>query len=72
ALNLVPPWLVRTVIDEHIPSGDLSGLAGVAVAYLATLTGAFALEFAQTWTLQMTGQRIMYDLRLEIYRHFQR
>jgi ATP-binding cassette, subfamily B, multidrug efflux pump len=72
ALNLVPPWLVRQVIDVHIPSRDLSGLAGIAVVYLATLAATFALEFTQTWTLQMTGQRIMFDLRLEIYRHLQR
>ena len=34
--------------------------------------GSFVLEYVQTWTLQMTGQRIMYDMRLQIYRHLQR
>jgi ATP-binding cassette, subfamily B, multidrug efflux pump len=71
-LNLVPPWLVRQVIDVHIPSRDLSGLAGIAALYLATLAATFALEFTQTWALQMTGQRIMFDLRLAIYTHLQR
>ena len=72
ALNLVPPWLVRQVIDVHIPAGDLSGLAGIGLVYLATLSATFALEFTQTWALQMTGQRIMFDLRLEIYTRLQR
>ena len=26
----------------------------------------------QTWTLQMTGQRIMFDMRMQVYRHLQR
>jgi ATP-binding cassette subfamily B multidrug efflux pump len=72
ALALVPPFLVRQVIDVHIPAGDLSGLAIIGLTYLAALAGTFALEFVQTWTLQMTGQRIMRDLRLEIYAHLQR
>ena len=30
------------------------------------------LEYVQTWTMQMMGQRIMFDLRMDIYRHLQR
>ena len=71
-LELVPPYLTKLVIDRYIPAADLSALAGVALAYLATLAGAFALEYVQTWTMQMTGQRIMFDLRMEVYRHLQR
>ena len=71
-LELAPPYLTKLVIDRYIPAGDLSALAGVAVAYLGTLIGAFALEYVQTWTMQMTGQRIMFDLRMELYRHLQR
>ncbi len=29
-------------------------------------------EYVQTWTMQLTGQRIMFDLRMEIYGHLQR
>lgn len=72
ALALVPPWLTRQVIDVHIPGRSLDGLAWVGVLYLATLIAEFALEFIETWVLQMTGQRIMFDLRMEIYRHLQR
>jgi ATP-binding cassette subfamily B protein len=32
----------------------------------------FGAEYLQTWTMQMTGQRIMYDLRMAIYGHLQR
>jgi ATP-binding cassette subfamily B protein len=39
---------------------------------VATLISEFVFEFVQTTTLQMTGQRIMYDLRMQIYGHLQR
>ena len=72
ALELAPPYLTRIVIDTAIPAGDLPGVLRIAGVYLATLLGAFALEYSQTWLLQLTGQRIMFDLRMQIYRHLQR
>jgi ATP-binding cassette subfamily B multidrug efflux pump len=71
-LQLAQPYLIKIAIDEHIATGDLSGLEGIALAFLLILLGSFALEYLQTWTLQMTGQRIMYDLRMQIYEHLQR
>ena len=72
ALQLVPPFLTKTVIDDYIPAGDLSGLGLIALLYLATILASFALEYTQTWTLQMTGQRIMFDIRMQVYEHLQR
>ena len=71
-LQLAPPYLTKVVIDDYIPAGDLSGLAQLAIVYLAVLAGSFALEFSQTWLMQLTGQRIMYDLRMQLYAHLQR
>ena len=70
-LQLAPPYLTKLVIDDYIPAGDLSGLAGVAAVYLAVLAASFALEFVQTWLMQLTGQRIMYDLRMQLYGRLQ-
>ena len=72
ALELVPPYLVKLVIDRYIPARDVNGLSIVAGLYLATLAGSFALDYAQTWVLQFTGQRIMFDMRMQIYEHLQR
>ena len=72
ALQLVPPYLTKIAIDDHIATGTLDGLDRIAVAFLAVLAGSFVLEYVQTYTMQMMGQRIMYDLRMEIYRHLQR
>jgi len=71
-LELAPPYLTKLVIDRYIPTGNLSGLGIVAVVFLLTLTGSFALEYLQTSTLQMIGQRIMFDLRMQVYGHLQR
>ena len=72
AVQLLPPWLTLQVIDVYIPSRDAQGLALVAGLYAVVLAGEFALEYVQTTTLQMTGQRIMFDLRMQIYGHLQR
>jgi ATP-binding cassette subfamily B multidrug efflux pump len=71
-LQLAPPYLTKLVIDEHIATGDLGGLITVAWIYLSVLVASFGLEYVQTWLMQLTGQRIMYDLRMQLYAHLQR
>jgi ATP-binding cassette subfamily B protein len=71
-LDLVGPYLTKVAIDRHIARGDAAGLAGVAALYLAALGAAFAVRYAQTVLMQMTGQRIMRDMRRQIFAHLQR
>ena len=71
-LQLAQPWLTKIAIDDHIAAGDLDGLDRIALAFLLVLAGSFVLEYVQTWTMQMMGQRIMFELRMEIYGHLQR
>jgi ATP-binding cassette subfamily B protein len=71
-LELAPPYLTKLVIDQYIPSGDLTGLGLIAVVFFGTLVGSFALEYLQTATLQTIGQRIMRDLRMQVHGHLQR
>jgi ATP-binding cassette subfamily B protein len=66
-LELVPPYLTKVVIDRYIPAGDLSGLGSIAVLFLLTLSGSFAFEYLQTATMQTIGQRIMFDVRMQIH-----
>ena len=70
--SLVQPYLIKVAIDRYITQRQMAGLDRLAVLYLVVLTASFAAEYFQTWTLQLTGQRIMYDLRMAIYRHLQR
>ena len=70
--QLAPPYLVKIAIDQYIAQGDLAGLNSIALVYLAVLVAAFSLEYAQTYMMQMIGQRIMFDMRMQIYAHLQR
>jgi ATP-binding cassette subfamily B protein len=71
-VDLVGPYLTKVAIDRHIAKGDAAGLSGVALLYLLTMLAAFGLRFAQTYIMQMAGQRIMQDMRREIFAHLQR
>ena len=72
AAALAQPYLVKVAIDEHIATGAFAGLDRLAGVYVGVLLAAFVAEYLQTWTLQMTGQRIMFDLRMAVYGHLQR
>jgi ATP-binding cassette subfamily B multidrug efflux pump len=72
AASLAQPYLIKIAIDRYIGAGRLEGLDRLAWLYFAILVAAFASEYVQTWMMQFTGQRIMFDLRMEIYRHLQR
>jgi ATP-binding cassette, subfamily B, multidrug efflux pump len=71
ALETIPPLLTMLAIDRYIANADAGGLAFVAGAYLLTLAVKFGAEFVQALTLQRTGQRIMFDMRMQIFRHLQ-
>ena len=72
AASLAQPYLIKVAIDRYIAAGRLDGLDRIALLYLAILVAAFAAEYVQTWSMQFTGQRIMFDLRMAIYGHLQR
>ncbi len=70
-LQLVGPLLTEIAIDEHIRKGDLGGLNRIALIFLGVLVLQFLLSFAQTYLMNWTGQKIMQDLRLQIFSHIQ-
>lgn len=61
-----PTWAAR-----HLPQTASTGITELAGLYLGALLISFALEFIQTYLMQWTGQKIMFDLRREIFRHIQ-
>jgi ATP-binding cassette subfamily B protein len=72
ALQLAQPYLLKIAIDDYIARGDMAGMASLSLLFLVVLVVSFGLEFVQTYTMQMTGQRIMFDLRMRIFGHLQR
>ncbi len=71
-LDLVGPYLTKLAIDDHIAKGDAKGLLNIAVLYGVTLVLAFAVRFGQVFILQLTGQKIMLDMRRELFGHIQK
>ena len=71
-MQLAQPYLTKLAIDRHILTGNLVGLEQIVLLFLAILVASFVLEYLETYTMQMMGQRIMFDLRMEIYDHLQR
>ncbi len=72
ALQLVGPFLTRRVIDDALPAGDLGMVRTAALVYLASLVLQFAFSYGETLLTSLLGQRVMRDLRIEIFSHLQR
>ena len=71
-LQLAGPYLTKVAIDRAIPAGDLRLIALLGGALAVALVAEFALEYGQTVLTAYIGQRVMVDLRQEIFRKLQR
>ena len=72
ALQLVGPLLTKHVIDVAVPARDLEAVRNAALLFGATLVAQFALSYGETILTALLGQRVMRDLRMEIFEHLQR
>ncbi|MGP8140549.1 MAG: ABC transporter transmembrane domain-containing protein, partial [Terriglobales bacterium] len=84
-LDVLGPFLTMIAIDKYLAKspnshswiGDrlsstpLTGIAQIGGIYVGILVFTFALEFIQTYLMQWTGQKVMFDLRKQIFRHLQ-
>jgi ATP-binding cassette subfamily B protein len=84
--DVLGPYLTKVAVDRYLAptkagaSGlwswlsprPLIGVAQIAAIYLGLLVFSFLLEFLQTYFMQWTGQKVMFDLRSQIFRHLQR
>lgn len=86
ALQTVGPLLTKIAVDRYLaPSGfrlhmpidswlsssPFTGLAQITAIYLAAILGGLLCDFAQSYLMQWTGQKAMFDLRREIMGHLQ-
>jgi ATP-binding cassette subfamily B multidrug efflux pump len=72
AVEMVGPWLTQMAIDRAIPREDHRLLLTLVGAYGSALLLAFLFQYAQALLTTWLGQRIMYDLRVEVFAHLQR
>ena len=81
ALELVIPYITKTAIDGYIvpaARGALpfehafQGVLTLALLFVGVLLLRLLTAFGQTYLLQHTGQRVMYDMRTQIFAHLMR
>ena len=61
-----------SLLDRFLSSQPLVGIAQISSIYIGLLLFSFLLEFTQTYIMQWVGQKVMFDLRAQIFRHLQR
>ncbi|MBA2459053.1 MAG: ABC transporter ATP-binding protein [Gemmatimonadales bacterium] len=71
-LALVGPLLTQRALDVAIPARDLGLLGLLAGLYLGTLLFEFVVEYGGALLTTWIWQRVMYDLRMQIFEHLQR
>src|SRR6202522_4508064 len=85
--DVLGPYLTKVAVDRYmtarpaahpalltrwLSSNAAVGITQIASIYLATLVFSYLLEFVQTYLMQWTGQKGMFDMRSQIFRHLQR
>jgi ATP-binding cassette subfamily B protein len=71
-LELVGPWLTKIALDRAVPTANTELLGTLAAVYIASLVAAAALEYARTLLTTWIGQRVMLDLRGQVFSRLQR
>jgi len=71
AVALAPPYLVGRAVDE-VRRGETHLLAWLVVAFVAAGALGIAFTYAQTYFTGWTGERMLADLRNQLFRHLQR
>ena len=72
ACGLALPWVFRKAVDGPLAAGDLAGLARLAILFGLAVIGTGTFEFLYSWLANVVGQKILFDLRIQIFAHLQR
>jgi ATP-binding cassette subfamily B protein len=72
AAELAQPYLLKVAIDDYILTADWLGLSLVAAVYAGLLGALYALRTAEAYCMQLTGQRVIHDLRAAVFEHLLR
>jgi len=66
------PQRVPSLLDAWLSADRFAGLSQIALLYLAVLLVGFVFQYVETYVMQYTGQKVMFDLRTEIFGHLQK
>jgi len=71
-LELVPPFIIRVIVDEHLIVGRSSGLLVLALLYLAASAAVQAMTFLYSYLAATIAQGVLSRLRVRLFAHLQR
>jgi ATP-binding cassette subfamily B protein len=71
-VQVVGPLLTRRVIDVAVPAHNVGVVVMCTALLFLALIADFITSYGQTWLTSLLGQRVMRDLRMEIFEHLQR
>jgi ATP-binding cassette subfamily B protein len=71
ALEAVRPYFTKIAVDVNIKNHDEHGLLITALMFLSVLTLRGVMQYFNSYLTQWIGQRTIFDLRMELFRHLQ-
>ena len=72
AATVAIPAIIAVGIDRYVSNGDLSGLNTLAMLFALVLAAHYAANYVHQALLARVSQRVIYDLRNELFAHLQR
>lgn len=71
-LTLLVPYLFKVAIDQYITPGDYAGLRHIVLWIGIAFASVFLVSAGQRYLLSWVGQRVLANLRSQLFRHLQR
>ncbi|NWF89552.1 MAG: ABC transporter ATP-binding protein [Ignavibacteriaceae bacterium] len=71
ALGPIRPYLTKIAVDNHIANSNYNGLLVVSLLLFGSLLFQAAIQYFLTYYTQYLGQKTIFDLRMQIFRHIQ-
>ncbi len=71
-MEAVRPLFTKIAVDVDIANGDKHGLLVTTALFFSVLVVRGFIQYINAYLTQWIGQRTIYDLRIEVYRHIQR
>ena len=70
-LSLIFPWIIRNLVDSVFVHHDANTLNLITLGLFGVFIGQAAFNFVQNYLIAWIGERIVVDLRRDLYRHLQ-
>ena len=70
-LNLIAPYLMGTAVDKYIVTNNYDGLVRISIILLGVFLLALVSGYTQAQLMGRVGQRMMYNLRNNVFSKLQ-